>query len=231
MHTTHVLGSLLDAMEGFVREGDHKAVLVVAENAEVQTLTRCSLSHTHIHIHQVSLETLPTDALHPLVEVMQRAPAQLTLPNAAPLDGSLTQHLDGHGATNVPCVADRRDAAAALQTHSSVSLLVLPLCPTADVSILHHVAQEAEAASRTVTGLFVGSATPRAAARRRAQALQAEQAPPTCDDKCKAQVRALEAFILFVIIVMAISGGTLIMGAVDTPTRFAAPKKDHSAME
>lgn len=182
----------------------------------------------------MSLETLSKDTLHPLVTLIQRAPAQLTLPNAAPLSGSLLTHVQqDHGSKVVPqsCIADRRDAAAAFEDHAGASLLVLPLCPSADASVLEQVAQEAESAARTVTGLFVGNAAPRASARRRAQALQAEQAPPTCDDKCKAQVRALEAFILFVIVVMAIGGGTWIMGAVDTPTRFAAPKKEHSAME
>ena len=35
VQTKHVLGSLLDAMEGFVGKGDRKAVLLLAEDAEV----------------------------------------------------------------------------------------------------------------------------------------------------------------------------------------------------
>lgn len=182
--------------------------------------------------NQVSLEALPTKAAQPVMDLLQRAPAQLTLPNTA---GSILGHLQAHQqrpATAIAaCVADQQEASAAMERHASAPVLVLPLCPSADVAALQRVAHAAESASRAVAGLYVGTGEPRASARRRAQEQQQQDAPPTCDDKCKAQVRALEAFILFVVIIMAIGGGTWIMGAVDTPTRFAAPKKEHSAME
>lgn len=123
-------------------------------------------------------------------------------------------------------------AAAALQRHAAHPVVVLHVCPTTDAAgALPSIARAAEKAERTVVGLFAATGQQQASVRRSMQVVEGDAAPYTCDDKCKAQVRALEAFILIIIVLMAIGGGTWIMGAVDTPTRFAAPKKDHSAMD
>ncbi len=145
----------------------------------------------------------------------------------------LLDHLPHSSNTTIvadACVEDENTATATLQRYAAHPVVVLHVCPSA-TGALPHIAHAAEKAERTVVGLFAGTGQHQASVRRSMQVVEGDAAPYTCDDKCKAQVRALEAFILIIIVLMAIGGGTWIMGAVDTPTRFAAPKKDHGAME
>ena len=50
-----------------------------------------------------------------------------------------------------------------------------------------------------------------------------------CGPKCRTQVKLLEAFILAVTVICALGSGTLMLHALNAPTRFETPKDSSAA--
>lgn len=129
------------------------------------------------------------------------------------------------------------------------SLRVLLLCNPkegdleTEMGVLQGAVQAVQAAGKQYIALYTANRVQQAGARRTLLQHQADgqgeegaeaqfdDQSEECDADCQMQVRVLEAFILLILLLIAVAFGTWMMSAVDTPTRFEAPKREHQAME
>lgn len=204
-----------------------------------------------VKLNVTELPALARGALAPLQALLQNAAASLALPYAqfeeggglyARLAAELAAAAPGGGLRLVElCAARGQDLTAvvddALRSADAARPTVLLLCSPddggleAEVALLARVEGAVRKSGRQYLALYTAKEVERAAGAGRARRLQEssfdDEQEYVCDAKCWAQVRALEAGILIIILLIAIAGGTLIMGAVDTPTRFQTPKREH----
>lgn len=210
---------------------------------------------------QLELNALPKGSvLEPLKAMLRSAAASIMLPfaqrrtNDGALYAPVASQLESHPSLQLVelCAQSNEDiptavADAAKAADAGKPVVLLMCSPQAgglasELAALQAASDTLAASGRQYVVLYTADSAGKASSAR-GRSLQegwGEQEDSSssgynqdteCDDKCRAQVRALEAFILLFILLLAVAGGTFMMGAVDTPTRFETPKKEHGPMD